>query len=183
MTRKHAILSVVAGTVFLAASATAQGGSSSGFSLGVGGGFARTNDTGLGYELTSTLELPSPVSALRPRFDLMVAELDRGPKLIALTANLLATPFSSPRVAPYLLAGVGAYIEQTSRPPKFGGSLGLGLRLPGQFRTVVIESQLHVYLLADRWAAYLGPNSNLVVDPAFSTSRLMWKPIGLTIQF
>lgn len=182
MIRKHAILSVVAGTVFLAASATAQGGSS-GFSLGVGGGFARTNDTGLGYELTSTLELPSPVSALRPRFDLVLAELDRGPKLVALTANALVTPFSSPRVAPYLLAGVGAYMEETSRPPKFGGQLGLGLRLPGQLRSVVLESQLHVYLLADPWAAYQGPNSQLVVDVPISRTRLLWKPIGLTIQF
>lgn len=182
MTGKHAILSVVAGTLFLAASATAQGGSS-GFSLGVGGGFARTNNTGLGYELTSTLELPSPVSALRPRFDLVLAELDRGPKLVALTANALVTPFSSPRVAPYLLAGVGAYMEETSRPPKFGGQLGLGLRLPGQLRSVVLESQLHVYLLADPWAAYQGPNAQLVADPSFSRSRLLWKPIGITIQF
>lgn len=180
MTRKRTILSVVAGTLFLAASATAQGGSS-GFSLGVGGGFARTNDTGLGYELTSTLELPSPVSAVRPRFDLLLAEFDRGPKLLALTANALVTPFSSARVAPFLLAGVGAYVEQTSRPPKFGGTAGLGLRLPGQLRSVVIESQLHVYLLADRWAAYQGPG--VLVDGFSSRSRLFWKPIGVTIQF
>lgn len=182
MARTRAILSVVAGTVLLAASAAAQGGSS-GFSLGVGGGFARSNDLGLGYELISTLELPSPVSAVRPRFDLVLAEFDRGPTLVALTANALVTPFSSPKVAPYLLAGVGAYIEETSRPPKFGGTLGLGLRLPGQLRSVVIESQVHVYLLADPWAAYQGPNSQLVVDPSISRNRILWKPIGVTIQF
>jgi hypothetical protein len=70
-------------------------------------------------------------------------------------------------------------MEQTSRPPKFGGQLGLGLRLPGQLRSVVIESQLHVYLLADRWSDY----PQVVVDPSFSRSRLLWKPIGITIQF
>ena len=182
MTRTRAILSVVAGTVLLAASAAAQGGSS-GFSLGVGGGFARSNDIGLGYELTSTLELPSPVSAVRPRFDLVFAEFDRGPNLVALTANALVTPFSSPRVAPYLLAGVGAYIEETSRPPKFGGTLGLGLRLPGQLRSVVIESQVHVYLLADPWAAFQSASSQGVVTGPTSRNRILWKPIGITIQF
>lgn len=182
MFRKRTIFSVLAGVLFLAASADAQQGSS-GFSLGVGGGFARSNNLGLGYELTSTLELPSPVSALRPRFDLVFAEFDRGPSLVALSANALVTPFSSAKVAPYLLAGVGAYMEETSRPPKFGGQLGLGLRLPGQLRSVALESQLHVYLLADPWAAYQGPNSQLVVNPFISRSRLMWKPIGITIQF
>jgi hypothetical protein len=180
--RTRTILPAIAGTLFLVASAAAQQGSS-GFSLGVGGGFARSNNLGLGYELTSTLELPSPVSAVRPRFDLVVADFDRGPNLVALSANVLVTPFSSARVAPYMLAGVGAYVEETSRPPKFGGSLGLGLRLPGQLRSVVIESLLHIYLLADQWAAYQGPNSQLVVDPSISRSRILWKPIGITIQF
>jgi hypothetical protein len=75
MARTRAILSVVAGTVLLAASAAAQEGSS-GFSLGVGGGFARSNNLGLGCEITSTLEVPSPVSALRPRFDFVLADVD-----------------------------------------------------------------------------------------------------------
>jgi hypothetical protein len=182
MSRKHAIFSVVAGALFLTASAAAQQGSS-GFSVGVGGGFARSNDIGLGYELTSTLELPSPISVLRPRFDLLLADFDRGPNLVALSANALVTPFSSARVSPYLLAGVGAYMEETSRPPKFGGQLGLGLRLPGQLRSVVIESAVHLYVLADPWAAYQGPNSQLVVDPSISRNRILWKPIGITIQF
>lgn len=182
MIRKHIIFSMVAGTLFFGASAPAQEGSS-GFSLGVGGGFAKSNNLGLGYELTSTLEVPSPFSALRPRFDLVIADFDRGPNLVALSANALVTPLSSARVAPYLLAGVGAYTEETSRPPKFGGQLGLGLRLPGEFRSVVIESLVHVYLLADPWAAYQGPNSQLVVDPSVSRNRILWKPIGITIQF
>ena len=182
MIRKRTVFSVVAGALFLAASAAAQQGSS-GFSLGVGGGFARSNDLGLGYELTSTLEVPSPFGAVRPRFDLMLAEFNRGPKFVALSANALVTPFSSPRVAPYLLAGVGAYIEETSRPPKFGGTLGLGLRLPGQLRSVVIESQVHVYLLADPWSEVQSAGSQGVVTGPTSRNRVLWKPIGVTIQF
>jgi len=182
VTRTRAILSVVAGTVLLAASAAAQG-RSSGFSLGVGGGFARSNDLGLGYELTSTLDVPSPFGAVRPRLDLLLADFGRGPNLVALSANALVTPFSSPRVAPYLLAGLGAYMEETSRPPKFGGTLGLGLRLPGQLRSVVIESQVHVYLLADPWAEFQSASSQGVVTGPTSRNRILWKPLGVTIQF
>jgi hypothetical protein len=180
--RKRTIFPAVAGTLFLVASAAAQEGSS-GFSLGVGGGFARSNDIGLGYELTSTLELPSPIRAVRPRFDLLLADFAEGPNLVALTANLVVTPVSSPRVAPYLVAGLGAYMEETSRPPKFGSQVGLGFRLPGQLRSVVVESLVHFYLLADPWAAYQGPGSQLVVDPFISRNRILWKPIGITIQF
>jgi hypothetical protein len=180
--RQHTIFSVVAGALLLASSATAQQGST-GLSLGVGGGFARSNDLGLGYELTSTLELPSPVNAVRPRFDLMLADFDRGPSLVALSANAIVTPFSSAKVTPYLLAGVGAYMEQTSRPPKFGGTMGLGLRLPGQLRSVVIESQLHLYLLADPYAEFLYATNQGVVTGPTSRSRILWKPIGVTIQF
>lgn len=175
----RAILSTVCGAALFAASAAAQG--STGFSLGLGGGFAKSNDLGLGYELTSTFEVPSPFNIVRPRFDLLYADFSDGPNLVALSANALVTPFSGPRVAPYLLLGMGAYLEETSRPPKFGGSLGLGLRLPGQFRSVGIESQLHVYLLADRWSAYQG--SQPIADPSFTRNRLLWKPIGVTIQF
>ena len=182
MIRKHTVFSVVAGGLLMAASAAAQQGSS-GFSLGVGGGFARSNNLGLGYELTSTLEVPSPFGAVRPRLDLLLADFGRGPNLVALSANALVTPFSNPRVAPYLLAGLGAYLEETSRPPKFGGTLGLGLRLPGQLRSVVIESQVHVYLLADPWAEFQSASSQGVVTGPTSRNRILWKPIGVTIQF
>jgi hypothetical protein len=116
---------------------------------------------------------------------LVLADFDRGPNLVVLSANALVTPFSSGRLAPYLLAGVGAYMEETSRPPKFGGTLGLGLRLPGQLRSVVIESQVHVYLLADRWAEFQGASSQggVVADMSTTRNRILWKPIGVTIQF
>jgi hypothetical protein len=144
VTRKRAILSVVAGTLFLAASAAAQGGSS-GFSLGVGGGFAQA-DQGVGYTVLSTLEFPSPVRMLRPRGDVFYANWGRWPNVAGVTGNVLLTPFDTRRVAPYVLVGVGAYLEEDSKP-KAGATLGFGLRLPGALRSVVIESQAHVYRL------------------------------------
>jgi hypothetical protein len=180
LTRKHAILSVVAGTVFLAASATAQGGGSSGFSLGVGGGFAQA-DQGVGYTLLSTLEFPSPVRMLRPRADLFYSNWGRWPNVAGVTGNVLLTPFSTTRVAPYLLAGLGAYLEEDSKP-KAGATIGLGLRLPGQLRSVVIESQAHVYRLEQpRGPTDIPPGA--VNDLGVRRNRVIWKPLGVTIQF
>lgn len=161
----NSVLSVVAGTLFLVAPASAQVGSS-GFSLGVGGGFARASS--MGYYMLSTLEFPSPFRVLRPRADVFFA--DWGEHVTAVTANVLVTPFSAKSVAPYALAGAGAYSEPGSNP-KSGWTLGLGLRLPGQFRSVVIESQMHGYLLGH------------VPEPGSSRWRYLFKPIGLVLQF
>lgn len=179
MTKK--VLSVVAGTLFLAASAAAQGGSS-GFSLGVGGGFAQAPDQGVGYTVLSTLEFPSPFSVLRPRADVFYSNWGSWPNVAGVTGNVLLTPFSTTRVAPYFLAGVGAYLEEGSNP-KAGATFGFGLRLPGQLRSVVIESQAHVYLLdhpRGQIYAYTleGPQYGSIKH-----SRAIWKPIGITIQF
>ena len=180
MIRNHAILSVVAGTVFLAASATAQGGGSSGFSLGVGGGFAQA-DQGIGYMVLSTLEFPSPVRMLRPRADVFYSNWGRRPNVAGVTGNVLLTPFSTTSAAPYLLAGVGAYLEEDSKP-KAGATLGLGLRLPGALRSVVIESQAHVYRLEQpRGPTDIPPGASN--DWTARRNRVIWKPIGITIQF
>jgi len=177
--RNHAILSVVAGTVFLAASATAQGGSS-GFSLGVGGGFAQA-DQGVGYTVLSTLEFPSPVRMLRPRADVFYSNWGRWPNVAGVTGNVLLTPFSTTRVAPYLLAGVGAYLEEDSKA-KAGATFGLGLRLPGALRSVVIESQAHVYRLEQpRGPTDIPPGASN--DWSTRRNRVIWKPLGMAIQF
>ena len=181
MTRKRAILSVVAGTLFLAASAAAQGGSS-GFSLGVGGGFAQAPDQGVGYTVLSTLEFPSPFSVLRPRADVFFANWARSPHVTGVTANVLLTPFATSSVAPYVLVGAGAYIEENSNP-KAGATVGLGLRLPGALRSVVIESQVHVYLLDHPRAGLYIPPGAVIEPEAIKRSRAIWKPIGLAIQF
>lgn len=161
---KHA-LSVAAATLLLAAPASAQAGSD-GFSLGIGGGFARAN--GLGYYVLSTLELPSSVRFVRPRADLFFA--DWGEKVTGLTANVLITPLSDKRVAPYALAGAGAYSMPGSNP-KAGWTLGLGLRLPGELRSVTVEIREHAYLRGH--------------PPEFGSSRwrYVYVPIGLGVQF
>jgi hypothetical protein len=180
VTRKRTILSVVAGTLFLAASATAQGGSSSGFSLGVGGGFAQA-DQGIGYILLSTLEFPSPVRMLRPRADVFYSNWGRWPNVAGVTGNVLLTPFSTTSAAPYLLVGAGAYLEERSKP-KAGATFGVGLRLPGALRSVVIESQAHVYrLVQPRGPTGIPPGASN--DFGVSRNRVIWKPLGVTIQF
>ena len=179
MTRKRTTLSVVAATVFLAASAAAQGGSS-GFSLGVGGGFAQA-DQGVGYMVLSTLEFPSPVRMLRPRADVFYSNWGRWPNVAGVTGNVLLTPFSTTKAAPYVIAGVGAYLEEDSKP-KAGATLGLGLRLPGALRSVVIESQAHVYRLEQpRGPTDIPPGASN--DWSVRRNRVIWKPIGVTIQF
>jgi hypothetical protein len=174
---------VVAATGLLAASAVAQDGQS-GFSLGVGGGFAQA-DQGIGYTLVSTLEFPSPVRMLRPRADLFYSNWGRWPNVAGLTGNVLLTPFSTKRVAPYLLAGVGAYLEEGANP-KAGATFGLGLRLPGALRSVVIESQAHVYRLESPRGTVnvISTTQGPIVDPgSVKRNRVVWKPLGMTIQF
>jgi hypothetical protein len=172
-------LSVAAATLFLAPPASAQTGSD-GFSFGIGGGFARGSGSlvgprtsppepgGLGYYVISTLELPSPVRFVRPRADLFFA--DWGQHVTGLTANVLVTPLSGNRLAPYALAGGGAY-KMPGSNPKSGWTLGLGLRLPGELRSVTVESRMHAYLR--------GRGSEF----ESSRWRYLWAPIGLGVQF
>ena len=183
VTTKRAILSAVAGTVLLAASAGAQGGSS-GFSFGVGGGFAQA-DQGVGYTVLSTLEFPSPVRMLRPRADVFYANWGRWPNVAGATGNVLLTPFATGSVAPYVLIGLGAYLEEGSKP-KAGATLGFGLRLPGPLRSVVIESQAQVYRLDHpRGSVYaISTTQGPIIDPAsIRRNRVIWKPFGVAIQF
>jgi hypothetical protein len=179
--RKRTFLSVVAGTFFLVAPAGAQG-RSSGFSLGVGGGFAQAPDQGVGYTVFSMLEFPSPVSVLRPRVDALFSNWAQSPYLTAVTANVLLTPFAERRVAPYLLVGAGAYTEEDSRT-QAGFTVGLGLRLPGTLRSVVIESQMHMYRLEHPRAGLYIPPGAIIEASDIKRNRAVFKPIGIGFQF
>jgi hypothetical protein len=179
MTGKHAISSVVAASVLLAAPASAQG--SSGFSLGVGGGFAQATE-GIGYTILSTLELPSPFRVVKPRVDAFFADWAGAPHVTGITGNVLLMPFLSTSVEPYLLVGGGMYVEENAKP-KTGGTLGIGLRLPGAFRTVMIESQVQLYLLNERRGPWNAPPGAVIEPSEFRSKRDIWKPIGITIQF
>jgi hypothetical protein len=120
-----------------------------------------------------TLEFPSPVRFVRPRADLFFADWGGG-HVTALTANLLLAPISGKRVAPYALAGAGAYTQGGSAV-KAGWTLGLGLRLPGELRAVTVESRVHAFLRAQR--------NVLPYDDMGSRWRYVVTPIGLGIQF
>jgi hypothetical protein len=181
VTRTRAIFSVVAATVLLAASAAAQQGAS-GFSLGVGGGFAQAPDQGIGYTVFSTLEFPSPVSFLRPRVDAFLSNWAQSPYLTAITANVLLTPFATKSVAPYLLVGGGAYTEEGSRTQP-GFTVGLGLRLPGLLRSVVVESQMHMYRLEHPRAGLYIPPGAIIEPSQIKRNRAVFKPIGIAVQF
>jgi hypothetical protein len=179
MTIKHAILSTVAASVLLTGHASAQ--RPSGFSFGVGGGFAQAVE-GVGYTILSTLESPSPFRIIRPRADVFFANWAGGPHVTGVTGNVLLMPFTSTRVEPYLLVGGGMYVEEGAKP-KTGATLGLGLRLPGALRTVVIESQVQVYLLNERRGPWDAPPGAVIEPSQYRRTRNIWKPIGLTIQF
>jgi hypothetical protein len=171
-----ASLALIAAAVFGAVSASAQT-AEDGFSVGLAGGFARGSaspfsSSAIGYYVLSTLEFPSPVQVVRPRADVFFADWGGG-RVTALTANLLLTPISGRRVAPYALAGAGAYAMPGSGV-KAGWTVGAGLRLPGELRTLTVESRVHAFLRANR---------NVPPYDVGSRWGYVWAPIGLGIQF
>ncbi|MFL5639566.1 MAG: hypothetical protein ACJ78M_09335 [Gemmatimonadaceae bacterium] len=162
-------LALAASITFEAIPASAQQ-ASEGFSLGLGGGFAKAPS--LGYYMQTTLEFPSVLRVFRPRLDGLFADWGSG-HVESLTANVVFTPIAGKRVAPYLLAGAGAYATPGSIV-KSGWTLGAGLRLPGEFRAITIESRVHAFLRA----RHEYPASYDV-----GRWRYLWAPIGLGIQF
>jgi hypothetical protein len=157
--------------------ASAQG-PAEGFSLGLAGGFSRGpsspfNSSRIGYHALATLEFPSPVPRFRLRTDALFADWGGG-HVSALTANVLVTPISGRRVAPYVLAGGGAYTTGGSEV-RAGWTLGAGLRLPGDMHSITIESRLHTFRAG--WRNSLPPYA---VEPGW---RAVWTPLGLGIQF
>src|SRR5256885_7021156 len=152
-----ASFSSLVATIFLLPAAASGEAGATGFSLGLSSGFVRASEAGesliiggipqfepggFGYYMQTTLEMPSPLRVIRPRADLFFA--DWGQHLTALTGNLVLTPFSSKKVAPYLLAGAGAY-SMSGVAVKSGWTLGAGLRLPGEKWSVTIESRIHAF--------------------------------------
>lgn len=169
-------LAVSAASTMAIAAASAQT-TDSGFSLGLGGGFAKesappvgSNTTG--YYVLSTLEFPSLLSVLRPRADLIFADWGSS-RMTALTGNVLFTPISGKRIAPYALAGAGAYAS-LGAGLKSGWTLGLGLRLPRETRAITIESRLH---------SFLGVKQDFRPNDVSGRWRYVWTPIGFGIQF
>jgi hypothetical protein len=92
----------------------------------------------------------------------------------SLTANVLFTPISGKRVAPYVLAGAGGYASQGSGI-KPGWTLGGGLRLPGELRSIILESRMHVFRAHERtFPGLMGMQNDW---------QYLFTPIGFAIQF
>lgn len=167
------ITAVVLGGSSASAQAAAEG-----FSLGIGGGFSQGPASAygprgtIGYHFLGTLEFPSPVRAFRLRSDGLFADWGGG-RVGALTGNLIFTPISGRRVAPYVLAGGGGYVGQGSGV-KPGWNVGAGLRLPGELRTIVLESRMHVFRAQDRYPGLIGTDNKW---------KYVFTPIGFAIQF
>lgn len=161
----------------LGASPASAQAAADGISLGIGGGFALGPSSpyasSFGYHLLGTLEFPSPVRAFRLRADGLFAhwEADR---VSSLTANVLFTPISGKRVAPYVLAGAGAYASP-GLGVNPGWTLGAGLRLPGELRSIILESRMHVFRARERsFPGVMGTDNNW---------QYVFTPIGFAIQF
>ena len=171
-------LAMIAAVVLGGSPASAQA-AAEGFSLGIGGGFSRGpsspySPSTIGYHLLGTLEFPSPTRFLRLRTDGLYAEWGAG-RATSLTANVLLTPIPGKRVSPFLLAGAGGYSFQGSgiRP---GWNVGAGLRLPGELRTIVLESRMHVIRARQQ-------SSPGVIGLNISKWQYLFTPIGFAIQF
>ncbi|MFL5602631.1 MAG: hypothetical protein ACJ77R_04340 [Gemmatimonadaceae bacterium] len=170
-------LTVVLAVVLGVAPASAQA-AQDGFSLGLASGFVRGSDSpfsrgGIGYYALGNLELPRLFRVFRPRIDGMFADWG-SERLESLTANMVFTPVSGRKVAPYLVAGAGAYAATGKVQP--GWNLGAGLRLPGELRALTVETRLHVF----RRTPQSFPN---IVGYSENRWRTVWAPIGFGIQF
>jgi len=92
-----------------------------------------------------------------------------------LTANLLATPFPSRRLAPYALAGAGGYAQNGTGSLRRGWTLGLGLSLPTATRSFFLESRLHTFR---------GEERDMIQRDVITTAwKAVWTPLSLGIQF
>jgi len=170
---------MIAAVVLWGIPAFAQAGAE-GFSLGIGGGFSRASSSPygsstIGYHLLGTLEFPSPTRFLRLRTDGLFAEWGAG-RLTSLTGNVLFTPIAGKRVAPYVLAGAGGYASQ-GLGINPGWTLGAGLRLPGELRSIILESRMHVFRAHER------PFPGVVDTGTGKNWQYLFTPIGFAIQF
>lgn len=169
-------VAMTAAVVLGGSSAFAQAGAE-GFSPGIGGGFSRGPSSpygsSIGYHLLGTLELPSPTRFFRLRTDGLFAEWGAG-RVTSLTGNVVFTPIAGKRVAPYVLAGAGGYASQGSGIDP-GWTLGAGLRLPGELRSIVLESRMHVFRAHERpFPGVMATGKNW---------QYLFTPIGFAIQF
>lgn len=152
--------------------------------FGVSAGVTRGPSTsavspgGIGYQFQASLESRPILRVLSLRADGVFA--DWGPdRMTALTANAVLMPIPRLPVAPYLMAGGGAYTGpgQGIEP---GWTVGAGLRVRTSARMAIsLESRVHVH----RDARY---NRIVPVPQALwgtQPYRYVWQPFSLGVRF
>jgi long-subunit fatty acid transport protein len=154
--------------------------------FGVSAGFSRASDGavftsgGLGYQMQASVESRPVLRVLSGRADAVFA--DWGPdRMAALTASAVLLPVPRVAVAPYLLAGGGAYTGpgQDVQP---GWTVGAGFRVRTSARTAVsIESRVHAHRDGRRF------NYAVPVQPELQgllgRYRYVWQPLSVGVRF
>jgi hypothetical protein len=155
-------LAVTAVVALTTRPALAQQNTERPFTFGAAAGLARaSNETG--FHAAATIDLRTPVSALRLRFS-------------SILASAVVSPFPHAKVSPYAIAGAGGYAN-FGDGMRAGWSLGLGVRLPTATH-LLVESRVH---------AFTWNGSDLPLGhPAYTTSdkwKYVWLPLGFGIRF
>jgi len=146
----------------------------------LGGGFAKTSSTPLnsttrGYNLQAALAVRTPLEAVRLRVDGLFSDAGTT-RVEAVTAGAVLSASSRWAVAPFVLAGVGGYVENGGHLTA-GWNLGLGVSRGALF----IESRVHAYRDALAGEPWVIPNG--VVAARHSNYRYLWHPLTFGFRF
>lgn len=144
--------------------------------FGASGGFSQMSG-GVGYQVQASLESRPLLRRLSVRTDGMFADWGAA-QLAAFTANAVLLPFPRLAVAPYLMAGGGAY-NQFHFGAQPGWTVGAGLRMRTSGRiAVTLESRMHAYR-DPRYTQIIGPNSLRTTEPY----QYVWQPLSVGVRF
>jgi hypothetical protein len=170
-------LAVTAVVALTTRPALAQQNTERPFTFGAAAGLARaSNETG--FHAAATIDLRTPVSALRLRAEGLYANWGGVGvnRFSSILASAVVSPFPHAKVSPYAIAGAGGYAN-FGDGMRAGWSLGLGVRLPTATH-LLVESRVH---------AFTWNGSDLPLGhPAYTTSdkwKYVWLPLGFGIRF
>lgn len=131
-------------------------------SVGIAAGASAVQGTGIAPSGAVSVQYQSPIRALRLRGEGTFASPNNTSRVSAFTVNGLLGPVPSHGVAPYVIAGVGTYLQ-----PGLGAHLGVnaGLGLRAQIGSVMPYVELRTHA----WSR-----------PAAAASRMTPLQVGIT---
>ena len=144
--------------------------------FGLTGGVARTS-MGRGYNMGAAAVVATPWRPLDVRVEALFADWTGrgGNNVLALAPSLVLAPVRWERAAPYVLAGGGGYYE-SGAGMQVGYQLGLGLEIPVDRVSLLVESRMHSYRLV---GAEGPPGATYAQDDR----RTLVMPISFGIRF